>query len=262
MHPEGESPCPCWKLHGGGPWLIIYGRGPESEDTATRLAEQCTAHSVWFELTPIDEVNQNDVRPGYYPGLVAVLPSQVTNPTADLKPFSDLIGNYRARRPETFKSIRTRGRRWFYAGVVHLVGKPEIIQNSLLVATLDSVCAQHCADDSDPVNIFQLYTRPSSTLTEPSSENNIERLLRYVHTWGIARDDVPKLRKCIDDCRERFENHEMAEDKPHYPALFRPLQPNREKTPDQAWELNMLDIILLEKKRRTSKNRSENVSIT
>lgn len=243
VHLLGEQTCPCSQLHGSGPWLIVYGRGPQSEDTATYLRQRCVDHSVWCELKSIDEVN-HEVPLVSFPGLVAVLPSQVTEPAADLDPFSHLIRNYRARRPDGFESNRNRGRAWFYAGVVHLVGRSEIMQNSLIVATQKFVCAQYCVDNSDPVDVFQLYTHPFPILKQWSNESNsnketIQRLLSEVQAWGITMDDVPKIRKSIDDCRGSFENESK------YPALFRPLQIfRRSGSSDKAWEINMLDIIL------------------
>lgn len=240
VHPLVEQTCSCWTLHEAGPCLIVYGRGTQSEDTAHYLGKQCLAHNVRAEVKPIDEVNR-DVPLAYFPGLVAVLPSQVINPTTDLQPFSHLIESYRARRPDGFASNRLRRRDWFYAGVVHLVGKPEIIQNSLMVAIQSFVCAQHSVDNSHPVDIFQLYTRPpiSTQWTNEINSEKIQQLLNDVQAWGITKDDAQKALERINNLRNLYEQ------KSRYPTLHRPLRIGHESDSlNNAWNLNMLDIIL------------------
>lgn len=67
---------PSWRLYRSGPWLVIYGSGPDSEDTATQVREQCLARGIDAVLCPVDEIRQ--VRLDRFAGLVVVLPSQLS----------------------------------------------------------------------------------------------------------------------------------------------------------------------------------------
>jgi hypothetical protein len=219
---SGEPPG--WQLHQSGPWLVVYGSGPESEDSAIHIRKQCLTRGIAVVLHPIDEIRQ--VRLDRYPGLVVVLPSQLTDPSAALRPFARLIVDYRARRPEGLASIIDGSCPWFDAGVVHVVGRRAIMQHPELGITRDRVCAQHYTDESGVLDLFQPYTRRlvlAQQLDKPLAadevrDENIGRLWRDVQAWGVTNiHEVPKLRKSIDDCREHYESSRFSQ-------LYRPIR--------------------------------------
>lgn len=220
-----------WRLYQSGPWLVIYGRGPESEDAGRRAHDQCVARRIDSRLRPIDEIAQ--VRLDRFTGLIVVLPTQLdAGQLASLQPFTSLIMDYRARRPEGLDSLLTGHCEWFDAGVLQVVGQRAIIRE-LGRATLDRVCARHYTDDSAPVDVFHPYTaRSSGPAGQPAGEvldEDIARLWRDVQAWGITDiHTVPKLRRCIDEFRSYYENERFTQ-------LYRPIKDlNR----------NRLDIIL------------------
>lgn len=209
---------PNWRLYRSGPWLVIYGSGPDSEDTATQVREQCLARGIDVVLCPIDEIRQ--VRLDRFVGLVVVLPSQLANLSAALRPFARLIGDYRARRPEGLESIINGSCEWFDAGVVQIVGQPTIIQHPEMRIALERVCARHYTTASGLLDVFQPYTTPSLVPTQQLDEQpagevrdeNIERLWRDVQAWKVTDiRDVPKLRKRIDDFREHYEDKKFSQ---------------------------------------------------
>jgi hypothetical protein len=216
---------PGWPLHQSGPWLVVYGSGPESEDTAVHIRKQCLTRGIGVVLHPIDEIRQ--VRLDRYPGLVVVLPSQLVDSSAALRPFARLIVDYRARRPEGLASIIDGSCAWFEAGVVHLVGRRMIMQHPELGITRDRICARHYTDQSGLLDLFQPYYTRRLVLAQQLDEyfaadevrdENIGRLWRDVQAWGVTDiHDVPKLRKCIDDCREHYESSRFSQ-------LYRPIR--------------------------------------
>ena len=233
--PVESSGPPGWQLHQSGPWLVVYGSGPDSEDTAVHLRKQCITRGIGVVLHPIDEIRQ--IHLDRFPGLVVVLPSQLTDPSTALRPFARLIVDYRARRPEGLASIIEGSCEWFDAGVVHVVGRRVIMQHSEMGITRDRVCARHDTEESGLPDLFQPYTRRlvlAQQLDEQLAageirDDNVARLWRDVQAWGVADlHDVPKLRKCIDDCREHYENSRFSQ-------LYRPIS---------AIPQNRLDIIL------------------
>lgn len=83
--------------HGGGPWLVIHGTGAESEDIAHSVVERCTGRDVATRLRTVDEIS--DLNLVTYTGLSVSLPTTLVTNVADaLKPFADLVVDYRARR--------------------------------------------------------------------------------------------------------------------------------------------------------------------
>jgi hypothetical protein len=209
-------------LYRSGPWLVVYGSGPDSEDAAIQISEQCDTRGVQNILHPIDEIAE--VGLDYFPSLVVVLPSQLADPSAALRPFARLIVDYRARRPKGLESLLNGSCKWFEAGVVQVVGRRAIMHHPGIEAVLDRVSARRYTDESGLLDMFQPYTRrftlvqqldeqPASTVPDES----IERLWRDVQAWGVADiEDVPKLRKCIDDFRDLYEDE-------RFPNLYRPI---------------------------------------
>ncbi|MGH3830976.1 MAG: hypothetical protein ACRDRS_11090 [Pseudonocardiaceae bacterium] len=149
---------PGWLLHRSGPWLVVYGQGPESEDAGYQVHEQCAGRDVESVLCPIDEIARVRADLFTFTGFVAVLPTQLgeASPKA-LQEFADLIITYRARRPEGLDSILNDSCKWFRAGVVQVVGQ-RVIMLRLGRSALDGVCHQHHTDTSAPLDVFQPYT--------------------------------------------------------------------------------------------------------
>src|SRR5690349_11838792 len=56
-----------------GPWLIVYGHGPESEVRAGEIAAQCAARDVDCDLSTADEASAFDLP--FYTALIVVLPA-------------------------------------------------------------------------------------------------------------------------------------------------------------------------------------------
>jgi hypothetical protein len=232
---SARSGPPGWRLYRSGPWLLIYGNGPDSEDAGLQVREQCIAHGVDFRLCPIDEVEQ--VRLDRFTGLVVVLPAQSAALPAALRPFARLIVDYRARRPEGLESILNDSCEWFDAGVVQLIGRRTTMRDPGMKPALDRVCVQHYTDESGKPDVFQPYTTRSLMLVQQQDEEpaddvcdeSIKRLWCDVQIWGVTdMRHVPKLRKCIDDFRNHYENERFSQ-------LYRPI-------PSLA--RNRLDIIL------------------
>jgi hypothetical protein len=226
---------PGWPLHHSGPWLVVYGSGPESEDTAVDLRKQCLSRGIGVVVHPIDEIRQ--VHPDRFPGLVVVLPSRLADPAPVLRPFARLIVDYRARRPEGLATIIDGSCAWFDAGVVHVIGRRMIMHHPEMGSTRDRVCVRHYTDESRSPDLFQPYTRRLVLAAQPDEQcvggevgdDNIARLWRDVQAWGVTDiHDVPRLRKCIDDCRDHYESS-------RFPQLYRPIS----EVPR-----NRLDIIL------------------
>lgn len=226
---------PGWQLHHSGPWLVVYGSGPESEDTAVHIRKQCLTRGVGVVVHPVDEVRQ--VRHDRFPGLVVVLPSWLADPAPVLRPFARLIMDYRARRPEGLASIIDGSCAWFDAGVVHVIGRRMIMHHPEMGIIRDRVCVRHYTDESGLPDLFQPYTRrlvvaaqhDENLVAGEVGDDNIARLWRDVQAWGVTDiHDVPRLRKCIDDCRDHYESS-------RFPQLYRPIS----EVPR-----NRLDIIL------------------
>lgn len=218
--PDAE---PAYAWHRSGPWVVVYGCGPDSEDVGHEVHKQCISRGVDSLLHPIDEINQ--VRLDRFTGLVVVLPSQLANPSSVLRPFTRLIMDYRARRPEGLESILNGSCEWFEAGVVQVVGRPAIMRHPEMRAALDHACARHDTGASGVLDVFQPYMRKlvlAQQLDEPLvadevRDHDIGRLWRDVQAWGVTDiHDVPKLRKCIDDYREHYENSRFS-------RLYRPI---------------------------------------
>jgi hypothetical protein len=236
---DASSGPPGWHLHQSGPWLVVYGSGPDSEDTAVHIRKQCITRGIGVVVHPIDEIRH--VRLDRFPGLVVVLPSELADPSAGLRPFTRLIVDYRARRPEGLASIIDGSCEWFDAGVVHVVGRRVIMQHPGMWITRDRVCARHYTDETGLPDLFQPYTQPYTRnlviAQQPDEQlaagevrdENIGRIWRDVQAWGVTDiQDVPRLRKCIDDYRDQYESMRFSQ-------LYRPISDiNR----------NRLDIIL------------------
>jgi hypothetical protein len=200
---------------------VVYGRGLDSEDAGRQTHEQCVARGVYSELHAIDEIAQFR-HLDHFAGLIVALPTQLdADPLAALQPFVRLIGDYRARRTEGLDSILNGSCAWLDAGVVQVVGRRAIMRH-LGRTTLARVCAQHHTDDSAPLDVFQPYTTRSSVPEEQPAgdvhDESNEGLWRYVQTWGVTDINiVPKLRRCIDECRSYYENERFLQ-------LYRPIE--------------------------------------
>jgi hypothetical protein len=225
---------PASRLHRSGPWLVVYGSGPDSEDAALQVQKQCIDHEVDILLCPIDEVRQ--ARLDHFTGLVLALPSQPVSSSAALGSFVRLVTDYRARRPEGLVSVLNGSSEWFDAGVVQVISSRGIMKDPTMRPVLNRVCVWHHTDDSEQLDVFQPYTRSLVCAEQPSEEpaydvrdDSIERLWRDIQTWGV-RDiqDVPKLRKCIDNFRNHYEDQRFSQ-------LYRPIP---------GFARNRLDIIL------------------
>jgi hypothetical protein len=226
---------PGWHLHHSGPWLVVYGSGPESEDTAVHVRKQCLMRGIGVVVHPIDEIRQ--VHYDRFPGLVVVLPSRLADPALVLRPFARLIIDYRARRPEGLASIIDGSCAWFDAGVVHVIGRRAIMHHAEMGITRARVCVHHYTDEAELPDLFQPYTRRLVVATQPDEQlvarqvddDNVARLWRDVQAWGVTDiHDVPRLRACIDNCRDHYESS-------RFPQLYRPIS----EVPR-----NRLDIIL------------------
>lgn len=205
-----SSELPGARLYRSGPWLVIYGKGTDSENAALRIREQCIARGIDSALRPIDEIAQ--VRLDRFAGLVVVLPWQLdVSPPAELQSFARLIMDYRARRPEGLDAILNGSCEWFDAGVVQVVGRRAIMHHLAMRTALDRVCARHYTDGPTSLDVFKPYTTQSSVLEEQPAgdvhDESIERLWRDIRAWGVSDiRTVPELRKCIDNCRNYYEN--------------------------------------------------------
>jgi RNA polymerase sigma factor (sigma-70 family) len=213
---------------GSGPWLVVYGRGLESEDVALHVRAQCVVRGIDSALRPIDETAQ--IRVGRFAGLVAVLPSELdADPLVELRPFKRLIQDYRAGRPEGIDSILNGSCEWFDAGVVQIIGRRAIMRHPTMKALLNRVCAQHDTEDSTPLNVFEPYETRKEQRADDVYKEGIEHLWLNIQTWGISEISiVPELRKCIDSCRHHYEDGRFRQ-------LHRPIS---------GLSRNRLDIIL------------------
>lgn len=115
---DASSGPPGWRLYRSGPWLVVHGSGPDSEDAAIQIREQCVTRGIDIVLHPIDALQR--VHLDHFVGLVVVLPSQFADRATALGPFARLIVDYRARRPEGLESILNGSCEWFEAGVVQV----------------------------------------------------------------------------------------------------------------------------------------------
>jgi hypothetical protein len=211
-------------LHGGGPWLIIYGTGAQSEDIANNVAERCTGRHVASRLRTIDDVS--DLVLGTYTGLVLSLPSTLTTNVRDaLKPFIDLVVDYRARKRPGLDQILNGSCRWFDVGDVRIVGPRALIHHSTMKTARAHACAVHYVEaDLAEVDVFELYTnRGLSLVRQPIEEpdgnivgENIQRVLRRIESWGVNDSDIPAILDHIDRFREHYEN-------PRFSQLYRPI---------------------------------------
>lgn len=57
--PVDDASCgpPGWRLYRSGPWLVVHGSGPDSEDAAIQIREQCITRGIDIVLHPIDEAS-------------------------------------------------------------------------------------------------------------------------------------------------------------------------------------------------------------
>jgi hypothetical protein len=226
-------------VHRIEPLLVVYGRGTRAEDVAQDvIAHSCADRGLDATVLPIDEIGQ--VTLVFYRALIVVLPSEVPKDLiGELRPFMRLIDDYRARRPHGLRSLWEGSCEWFAVGVVQVCGLRAIMQNPRVQALLNraTVCARHYIDEFDPpVDVFKPYCYRSSTVSDPDSGPNdnvrresIRSACRTIRKWGVTdMQMVPRLRQCIDKCRDHYEN-------PRFPQLRRP---------DPRFDRNRLDIIL------------------
>jgi hypothetical protein len=224
--------------HGGGPWATIHGAGAECEDIASNIMERLASHRVAARLRPIDEIF--DLNLVTYTGLALVLPSTVlTNVVDVLKPFADLVVDYRARRRPGLELILNGSRKWFDVGDVRLIGPRALIQHGMMKTARAHACALHYIDGGlEAVDILEVYRNRGLALVRETTEQpdtdididiaNIQRTLRRIESWGVEVDEIPLIIGCIDRFRDHYENERFSQ-------LYRPI-PGRHR--------NRLDIIL------------------
>lgn len=234
MTSDSDVPQTGAELYRTGPWLVVYGHGPESEDAATRVCEQCSMHNVDTECHAIDQVAAKVGSLANFFGLVVVLPSARTpSLPAELKQSADLIISYRARRPEGLKSLLNRHCKWYEAGVIHVLGLHGLMSHPRMRPALARSCVQYYLDDpSQLFDVFAIYTGQNVPPVPPPPEppgTPVEELWRYLKSWGLTNiKDIPRMLACIDRCREYYED-------PRFPQLYRPVP---------GYPGNRLDIIL------------------
>jgi hypothetical protein len=207
---------------------VVYGSGPDSEDAGLKVRKQCITRGVDLVFCPIDEVQQ--IRLDRFAGLVTVLSSALSGPPVALRPFARLIVDYRARRPEGLASILNGSCEWFNAGVVQVVGRRTVMRHPGIRPALDRVCARHYTDVSGSLDVFQPYTTQRFGIMqqldeEPANDvrdESIKRLWRDVRAWGISDiQSVPKIRKCIEDFRNHYEDGRFSQLHRPIPGLAR-----------------------------------------
>jgi hypothetical protein len=211
-------------LHGAGPWLIIYGTGAQSEDIASNIVERCTGRHVATRLRTIDDVS--DLTLGSYTGLMLSLPSTLTTNAKDaLRPFVDLVIDYRARKRPGLDLILNGSCRWFDVGDVRIIGPRALIHHSAMKTARAHACAVHYIEgDLAEVDVFELYTdRGLALVRQPTEEpdgditsENIQRVLRRIESWGVKTTDIQAVLDHIDRFREHYEN-------PRFSQLYRPI---------------------------------------
>ncbi|MDQ2880458.1 MAG: hypothetical protein M3Y48_04130 [Actinomycetota bacterium] len=225
-----------------GPWLVIYGHGPASEDAAKQVCEECTLHGVDTKCCAIDQVASINL--AYFTALVLVLPSARTaSLLSTLEQFVRAILSYCARRPYGLNELLYGNCAWYEAGVIHVIGLRGIMQHPRVKSALARDCVKYYLDDLDPPDLFKAYDGQKVDLAHTSTQNSdahifcgnderadIDSIWRYLQSWGLtSSENVPQIRKCIEGCRDRYEDD-------RFPALRRP-NPN-------APSSNMLDLIL------------------
>jgi len=246
MADNSDVPQAGTRLYRTGPWLVVYGHGPDSEDAATRVCEQCSMQNVDTECYAIDQVVISVRSLAYFLGLVIVLPSARTpSLLAELKQSADLIMAYRARKREGLQPLLNGDCKWYEAGVIQVLGLHGLMSHPRIQSALAHSCAQYYLDDlSLPPDVFEIYNGQNVASVQPppppeiteahvhakSSERaRMRDLWRILQSWGLTNiKDIPRMRACIEGCREHYEN-------PRRPQLYRPV-------PDYLG--NRLDIIL------------------
>ncbi|HEY6424556.1 MAG TPA: hypothetical protein VIY28_15185 [Pseudonocardiaceae bacterium] len=193
---------------------------------AEYIKDRCAERQVSTDVWPIDEIGK--VHLDRYPGLIVVLPAQLEATPADsLRPVGQLLGLYRSKRPLGLDWLLQGRCQWFEAGVVQVVGLRGVMGHPVIKAAMDQhkVCARHLMDVSQPpIDVFRPYAAGSAVLLAEAAIKSAgdtseepRRLWRYIRTWGVTDiRDVPELRKCIEECRNHYEN-------PRFPALYRPV---------------------------------------
>jgi hypothetical protein len=216
-------------LHGGGPWLIVHGTGAKSEDIANSIVERCTGRHVATRLRTIDDIS--DLNLGTYTGLTLSLPSILVPDVKDaLKPFADLVVDYRARKRPGLDLILNGSCPWFDVGDVRLIGPRALIHHSMMKTARAHACAVHYIDnDLEEIDVFELYTnRGLSLVRQPSEEpggdiaaENIQRVLRRIEGWGVKTADIPAILDHIDRFRDHYEDERFSQLHRPIPGLLR-----------------------------------------
>jgi hypothetical protein len=157
---------------------------------------------------------------------VLSLPSVlVTNPRDALKPFADLVIDYRARKRPGLDLILNGSCPWFDVGDVRLIGPRALIHHGTMKTARAHACAVHYTDDGlTEVDVFELYTNRGLSLVHQPIEDpdgdvaseNIQRVVRRIEGWGVKTADIPAIIDRIDRFRERYEN-------PRFSQLYRPI---------------------------------------
>jgi hypothetical protein len=221
--PIGADEAPRGKaFYGSGPWLIAYGHGPESEALAKKIAEQCDARGVDYDLATADEVDPSPLR--YYVGLSIVLPVAAAGPQVRSHDhLADLIRAYRARRPAG-RSALINGSRWFEVGVVQVFdqvapGATPVVRPAI-EPLVNLVCRYHRVIPGEPPMPFTCYEnlgRPDQPEPDDHGDTHfpgtIATLRATLAGWGVAWEqrEIIRVRKFIEDMREVWESSAFSD---------------------------------------------------
>lgn len=227
------------EFYRSGPWLIVYGHGPESEDKANELAAQCRARGVDFEISAIDDADPYRDHLRSFHALLFVLPSVTGSPRQkDLRLITEFLKAYRATRTEGLGPLLDGTRRWFEVGVIQIF--PSIPTDDAADAELRAathlVDCYHVMKDGESPGPFEAYEqarRPRPPVPRPHRSQiarSIKELRALLHSWGMEwrLTDVVEARQFIDNMRRNWESRT-------YTDLYRPVE---------GAERNRLDFLL------------------
>jgi hypothetical protein len=210
------------EFHRSGPWIIIYGHGPESEDRAAELAAQCRARGVDYEMSAIDEAEPYKDHLRWFNALLFVLPS-VTGSLreSDLRRIAEFVRAYRATRTEGLSPLLDGSRRWFEVGVIQVFAS--VLGDELADAEIRSVLhlvdCLHVIKDDETLTPFAAYER-ASRLSPPTPQprrselaRSIKELRATLHSWGMEwrLTDVVEARQFIDSMRRAWESNAYSD---------------------------------------------------
>lgn len=218
-------------------WLIVFGSGPESEDLADRIAEQCRSHRITARKRAIDDYDPAEL--ARFPSLVVCLPSlsSSTKVRRTLEPFAMLVADYRARWYRGLDKVGDGDLEVLDVGVVQLFGETVALHNPTMRSAYKTACYVQATDAEPSIDALRPYRSfvDAGARAAPwddavdVADDVIATALQSIRLWGVQ--DIAKfseLLTCIENCRNYFED-------PARPALYRP---------SSQWNRNRLDFIL------------------